>query len=184
MGWLRIESFLSGVEESLALVALEYSCNFQRECFLLFTDLDGLHRRDVSTQLTKEKEAPIRLCTCGKCISKTVFDRWTPPPPQQALLNKRRLRCKGPPFLRLLETMQFVEQMLSAVSHLLAHGIAHNDIKPGRRQRRAPKAHHRCGRHRTPRCPNVSAVSFIFSSHVFVSASRRVRCGRPKAGAL
>ncbi|CAM9696013.1 unnamed protein product, partial [Ectocarpus fasciculatus] len=48
----------------------------------------------------------------------------------QALLNKRRLRCKGPPFLRLLETMQFLKQMLSAVSHLLAHGVAHNDIKP------------------------------------------------------
>ncbi|CAM9286547.1 unnamed protein product [Ectocarpus sp. 12 AP-2014] len=48
----------------------------------------------------------------------------------QALLNKRRLRCKGPPFLRLLETMRFLKQMLSAVSHLLAHGVAHNDIKP------------------------------------------------------
>ncbi|CAN0106327.1 unnamed protein product [Scytosiphon promiscuus] len=48
----------------------------------------------------------------------------------QALLNKRRLRCKGPPFLRLLEAMRFLEQMLSAVSHLLAHGVAHNDIKP------------------------------------------------------
>ncbi|CAB1100595.1 unnamed protein product [Ectocarpus sp. CCAP 1310/34] len=48
----------------------------------------------------------------------------------QALLNKRRLRCKGPPFLRLLETMRFLKQMLSAISHLLAHGVAHNDIKP------------------------------------------------------
>ncbi|CAN0277287.1 unnamed protein product, partial [Ectocarpus sp. 8 AP-2014] len=48
----------------------------------------------------------------------------------QALLNKRRLRCKGPPFLRLLETMRFLKQMLSSVSHLLAHGVAHNDIKP------------------------------------------------------
>lgn len=50
---------------------------------------------------------------------------------EQALLNKRRLRCNGPPFLRLLDTMRFLKQMLSAVQHLLAHGLAHNDIKPG-----------------------------------------------------
>ncbi|CAM9561025.1 unnamed protein product, partial [Laminaria digitata] len=49
---------------------------------------------------------------------------------EQALLNKRRLRCQGPPFLRLLDTLRFLKQMLSAVQHLLAHGLAHNDIKP------------------------------------------------------
>lgn len=50
---------------------------------------------------------------------------------KQALLNKRRTRCEGPPFLRLLDAMRFLEQMLSAVNHLLANGVAHNDIKPG-----------------------------------------------------
>lgn len=50
---------------------------------------------------------------------------------RQALLNKRLGRCAGPPFLRLLDAMRFLEQMLSAVGHLLEHGLAHNDIKPG-----------------------------------------------------
>ena len=27
--------------------------------------------------------------------------------------------------------VRFLEQMLSAVGHLLEHGLAHNDIKPG-----------------------------------------------------
>lgn len=90
------------------------------------------------------------------------------PSSQQALLNKRRLRCRGPPFLRLLETMRFVEQMLSAVSHLLSHGVAHNDIKPGRRARGALEAHQ-------PRTPSNLSLSkrrnrFFLSSRIRVRA--------------
>lgn len=69
------------------------------------------------------------------CRAAAIVSNCATPPPHthtQALLNKRRLRCKGPPFLRLLEAMRFLEQMLSAVRHLLLHGLAHNDIKPGK----------------------------------------------------
>ena len=100
---------------------------------------------------------------------------------QQALLNKRRLRCRGPPFLRLYETMRFVKQMLSAVRHLLDHGVAHNDIKPGRRQRGVLVAH-------PPQCPsNLSLFkrrdTLFLSWRIRVSTWRTVWLLRLEAAA-